>query len=76
MTSDWDEPFTLGDAHRIRAAKIVDGDSESALYDVEGEEMWIPEKCIHEDSEISCCSDDADGTMVVRLWWAKKQNLA
>jgi len=76
MISDWDKPFTLGDAYRKRVAKIEDGDSKSALYDVEGEDMWIPENCIHEDSEVSYDSDDAYGTMVVRLWWAKKQNLA
>lgn len=71
--NEWDEPFQLGDAER---KKVSDNDGKvNVLFDVEGEEMWVPEKCIHADSDVWCNSKDDSGTLVVRLWWAKKRGL-
>ena len=50
MASDWDTPHTLGDAERKRVYE-KDG-KKSVLFDVEGEEMWVPEKCIHDNSDV------------------------
>lgn len=71
MASDWDTPHTLGDAERKRVYE-KDG-KKSVLFDVEGEEMWVPEKCIHDNSDVWCDSEDDSGTLVVRLWWAQQK---
>lgn len=73
--SDWDKPFSMGDAERLRTHRNDEGKMK-VLFDVEGEEMWVPESCIHEDSDVWCDSRDESGTLVVRLWWAKKNGHA
>jgi len=73
--NDWDKPFTMGDAERKRTHTNDDG-KLSVLFDVEGEELWVPEKCIHDDSDVWGDSKDDSGTLVVRLWWAKKKGHA
>lgn len=75
MASDWDEPYNMGDAERIRTHK-GDSGKVSVLFNVEGEELWIPESCIHEDSDVWCDSKESAGTLVVRAWWAKKNGYA
>jgi hypothetical protein len=70
MATDWDKPFVLGNADR---KKVYDkGGKVNVLFDVEGEEIWVPEKCIHEDSDVWWNSKDPSGALIVRLWWAKK----
>lgn len=66
MASDWDKPLVIGDADRKKVYK-KDG-KVSVLFDIGGEDLWIPEKCIHEDSDVWCDSEDPSGTLVVRLW--------
>lgn len=75
MSNDWDEPYTIGDAERKRVYTNADGKT-SVLFDLGDEEVWVPEKCIHEDSDIWGKSKESSGTLVVRLWWADKNRRA
>jgi hypothetical protein len=74
MAGDWDKPFTMGDSERKKVFKR-DG-KVNVLFDVEGEELWVPEKCIHPDSDVWCDSKEECGTLVVRLWWAERNGHA
>jgi hypothetical protein len=37
------------------------------------EPMWIPVKCIHDDSEVYRWRDK--GTLIVQQWWAERNGL-
>jgi len=68
MASEWDAPHSMGDATCI---KLSDGGA--VLFDVGGEEIWIPGKCIHPDSEVVTSHDpdkNVEGELIVRVWWA------
>jgi hypothetical protein len=37
------------------------------------EEVWIPQSQIHDDSEVYDAEDNAEGTLVVKRWFAEKK---
>ena len=45
-----------------------------ALEDI-GEEKWIPRSVIHDDSELYDECDHDAGEVVVKAWWAQKEQL-
>lgn len=61
--------ISLGDGRCIRQT------DRAILVQLEsGEELWIPQRCVHEDSEVYAA--DHEGDVVVESWWAEKENLA
>lgn len=64
---DVDKPFILGDAEVLAESK----NEKNLLFNVDGEEMWIPKKVIHDDSTVWEKGQPA-GELVVKLWWAEK----
>lgn len=61
------------DAVRLEA-RCVRATSNAILVDVDGEEVWIPQSCVHDDSEVWKRGDE--GTLVVTRWIAEKKGLA
>lgn len=47
--------------------------SKAILVVVEGEEKWIPQSLIHDDSEIY--GEGHTGTLIVPEWFARKEGL-
>lgn len=62
-------PTRIDDATPIRET------DKAVLFEIEGEETWIPKSVIHEDSEV-WKADQSAGTLVVAGWWAEKNGLA
>jgi len=52
--------------------------SEMAIHvQVEGEEIWIPKSCLHDESEIDEHAEKGDeGAVSVKTWWAEKEGWA
>lgn len=49
-------------------------ESEKAiLVSVEGDEVWVPKKIIHDDSETY--KKGTSGNLIVQKWWADKNKL-
>ena len=63
-----DETFSA-DAEALRET------DKALLCNIEGEEVWVPKSLIHDDSEVYSMKANA-GTLIVPLWWARKQGLA
>jgi hypothetical protein len=38
--------------------------------------LWVPESCIHDDSEVFVGCDSTKGELVVAAWWAEKEGLS
>lgn len=72
MAGTWDEPLSLGAAVMLRET------GDAMLFEVEeGEEVWIPKSCLHEDSELDDGSQPLDeGELIVREWWAERNGYA
>lgn len=72
------EPVSLGEVRVVRRtdkAVLFDGDE---LDDA----LWVPNSCIHDDSEVwgnDPATGETDsplfGELVVKKWWARKENL-
>ena len=64
---DWEDPHLMGEV-------VVEYKTDDAVkFNVDGEEIWVPNKCIHDDSEVWESSKRGDiGNLVVRFWWAEK----
>lgn len=60
-----DVPVLLGEATPIRET------DKAVLFELDGEEIWIPKSVIHADSEVWSESDEP-GSLVVNRWWAEK----
>ncbi len=42
----------------------------------DGERLWVPKKCVSEDSEVYWIDDEENGTegeLFVHRWWAEKE---
>lgn len=39
------------------------------------QELWIPKSVIHDDSEIFDFDDNADGTLVLKSWFVRKEGI-
>jgi len=54
----------------------VVGATEKALrIEIEGEEHWIPQSVIHQDSEVFDDEDNSEGMLVLMDWFAERENL-
>lgn len=60
-------PCTLGHAVGLRATAMA------VLVRRGGRELWIPQSCIHEDSEVY--GEGHTGKLVVFEWWARTKGL-
>jgi hypothetical protein len=66
---DEDEGTDIGEGKAIR------GTGRALLIKLaSGEEKWIPNSCIHDNSEVF--KENQEGTVVVKTWWAEKEGLA
>lgn len=66
---DGSEPVTLGDG------KITRETAKAVLAKIGDQEIWVPKSCIHDDSE-AFDMENAEGTIVVKRWWAEKEGHA
>lgn len=66
-----EEPFIMGDAEPITESR----NGKNILFNVEGEEIWVPKKVIHDDSDVWKLGNDP-GSLVVKYWWAEKHGHA
>jgi len=37
--------------------------------------VWIPFSVLHDDSEVFDDDENGDGEVIVKSWWAEKENL-
>ena len=58
--------------YEVRAT-AVRATEKALLVDIDGNEMWIPQSVIHDDSEVY--EEGDTGLLVVKGWWAQKQGL-
>lgn len=63
------EPHILGDG------KITRETDRAVLAKIGDQDIWIPKSCIHDDSE-AFDMQNAEGTIVVKRWWAEKNGHA
>lgn len=61
------EKVRLDDANVIRATE------KAILVEVGGEEMWVPQSQIDDDSEV--WEERQEGTLIVSEWWAERKGL-
>lgn len=62
------------DKVRIPDVKAIKGTDRAVLVEVDGENIWIPQSHIDDDSEVS--KDGDEGTLVISEWIAKRKGLA
>lgn len=43
--------------------------------DEHGKDVWIPLSVLHDDSEVFDDDENGDGEVIVKSWWAEKENL-
>ena len=75
----------MSDKYKIGNGFIEHEREKALLVCVEGESMWIPKSVIHDDSEVYPAVHDRDGMLldrggkdgdvVVKRWWAEKNDL-
>jgi len=53
--------------------KATRATEKALLCTIGGEELWVPQSVIHDDSEVY--QDGDEGTLVVAYWWAKSKGL-
>ena len=58
---------------RIEDVRALRATTEALLVDVDGEEIWIPQSQIHEDSEVY--EEDTEGGLIISAWIAEKKGL-
>lgn len=63
-----DDPINVG---RVRVVKATDRALLCEFDD--GEERWIPQSVVHDDSEAWLAGDEGD--LVVNRWFAEKEGL-
>lgn len=61
------EKVRLDDVNVIRATE------KAILVEVGGEEMWVPQSQIDDDSEV--WEERQEGTLIVSEWWAERKGL-
>lgn len=48
--------------------------TDAILVDIDGDEYWIPNSQVHDDSEVWRKGDE--GELVITDWWAEKKGLS
>jgi len=66
--AEFREKAAFPDARALRATE------KALLCLIEGEEVWVPQSQIDDDSEVWRAGDE--GELVLSAWWAEKQGLA
>ena len=64
----------IGETFTVRDAVCIRETENAILIEVEDEEYWIPKSQIHDDSEVY--EEGGEGTCIIPLWLAKKNELA
>lgn len=54
----------------VRATRATD---KALLCMIDGEEKWVPQSCITDDSEVYAAGDE--GRLVITAWFARKEGL-
>lgn len=62
-----------GDVVRLAGVKSIRGSDKAILCEIDGEEVWIPQSQIDEDSEV--WESGQEGTLVITAWLAKQKGL-
>lgn len=72
MENDEDEGTEIGKGKCVRAT------AKAILVELErGKAVWIPNSCVHDNSEVYEVGEEGnEGTVVVKTWWAEKEGLA
>lgn len=53
---------------------LIRSTEKAGLFDIDGEEIWIPWSCI-EENEGDVCHDHEQGTIHVVNWFVEKEGL-
>ena len=56
--------------------KAIRATEKALLVEYEGEEIWIPQSEIDDESEVFDADDNSEGDLVIPLWLAEKKGLA
>lgn len=67
MPRDRDETAHFDDVTALAAT------DRAVLCEIHGQQYWVPQSQIHEDSEVWKRGDK--GTLVVTQWWAEQRGL-
>lgn len=60
------------DPVHVGTAKVLRESAKALLIDLEGESVWIPKSIIHDDSEV-WNTENGEGELVVKAWFARKE---
>jgi len=64
------------DPVRFEDAEVIGSTHLALLVDIgDGEDHWIPRSVIHDDSEVFDDNENAQGTLVLKEWFAEKEGL-
>ncbi len=63
------------EAHTLGDGKITRESDKALLIKIGDKEIWVPKSVIHDDSE-AFDMKNAEGTVVVKRWWAEKNGHA
>lgn len=81
ISNSGDDPVTVGDAvvafRTNRATRFslrsLDDDVDPAAVE-DSDAFWVPNACVHDDSECHG-APGTEGALVVKRWWAAMQGL-
>jgi hypothetical protein len=61
----------------LGTGRVLRDSGKALLVELEdvGEERWIPQSVIHDDSEAFDAEDNSEGEVVVKQWWAAANGL-
>jgi hypothetical protein len=58
---------------KVGYAKVIRTTEKAILVDLDGEERWVPQSCVHADSEV--WKEGQEGELVLTRWFADKEGL-
>jgi len=66
----------MADVERFPGSKAVKSTGAALLVEMPGwGQQWVPQKAIHDDSEVWNCTDGSEGTLVVHAWWWTRREM-
>lgn len=68
-------PLELHEDYVAEKAKVLRESPKALLIRFDGQEMWVPKSCIHDDSEVFDAKDNAEGKLVLKGWFAADKGL-
>jgi hypothetical protein len=63
----------MPDVVRFADIEAIRQTDKALLCLIEGEETWVPQSQIDDDSEVY--AEGHTGTLIVTAWWARKQGI-